>query len=165
MKNSQKKWLKALLFALAAIYALLIVFVPYFTLPATASAGVTSVYDHFVSMKGHVTGDVLFLILVVGILAGLYYFLIYRPKKVGKGKKAREISMARKVVWFAAIAYAVLLIAVPYVTLGATAAAWLVTVQDHFISVKDAIASDFTFLLFAGLLIGSGYYFLVHKPK
>lgn len=165
MKKTQKKWLLTALFALVALYVILIVAIPYFTLSASAGVTVTAIYDHFVMMKDYVTGDVLFLAIIAGVLVVTYYFLIYRPKRIGKSKKTREISNVRKVVWYAILLYGLLLIAIPYITLQPSAAAWLVTFQDHFVTVKNAIASDFSFLALTGGLLGIGYYFFVYKPK
>lgn len=165
MKKTQKKWLLSALFALIGLYIILIVAIPYFTLAASAGETLTAIYDHFVTMKGYVVGDVLFLAIIAGVLILTYYFMIYRPKRVGKGKQAKDISTGRTVVWYAILLYGLLLIAVPYITLQPDAAAWLVTFQDHFVTVKDAIASDFSFLALTGGLLGVGYYFFVYKPK
>lgn len=158
MKKSEKKSLLAGLFGLVAIYLLLVVFVPYST--------ATNVFvDHFTTVKSHIVSDVYFYGILIVILGLLYWFLIYRPKRVGKGRKAKDVSMARKVFFALVFVYAILLVVLPYVTLPATAAQTWVTVFDHFIAVKDAIISDFGFLLLAGGGLGAGYYFLVYKPK
>lgn len=165
MKKTQKKWLLSALFALLGLYIILIVAIPYFTLSGSAGATLTAIYDHFVEMKGYVVGDVLFLAIIAGVLILTYYFMIYRPKRVGKGMKAKDVSNIRKVVWYAILLYGLLLIAVPYITLAPAAQAWLVTFKDHFVTVKNAIASDFSFLALTGALLGAGYYFFVYKPK
>lgn len=165
MKKTQKKWLLSALFAVLGLYVILIIAIPYFTLAVSAGATVTAIYDHFVMMKSHLTGDVLFLAIVAGVLVGTYYFLVYKPKRVGKGKQAKDISNTRKIVFYAIVLYGLLLVAVPYIVLPVDAAAYLVTFQDHFIAVKDAIASDFSFLALSGGLLGAGYYFFVYKPK
>ena len=158
MKKSEKKSLLAVLFGLIFIYALLVVFVPH-------SSYSNAFTDHFVTVNNAVKGDVQFLGIVVGLVALLYYFLMYRPRKVGKGRKSVEISTARKVVFGLVVVYAILLIVLPYITLSGTAAAWLVTVWDHFIGLKNVITSDFSFLLLVSLVLGGLYYFFVYKPK
>ena len=165
MKKSQKKWTLTAVFALLAIYILAIVFVPRLTLAVDAGATVTAVYDHFVMMKDNLFGDATFLALVLGLLAALYWFLVYRPKSVKKGRGSKDISTVRKLVFVVALVYGLLLIIVPWITLPVDAAAGLVTFQTHFIDVKEIFVSDVSFLAISAAILGGGYYFLVYKPK
>lgn len=165
MKKSDKKSDLAVLFILLGLYLVLVVAIPYATLSLTAGATLTAIYDHFVSMKASLKGDVYFLAIVIGILVALYYFMIYRPKKVSRGKKAKEISLARKIGFGLVVAYGLLLIVLPYITLPVDAAAYLVSIWDHFQGVKDAIISDFSFLALSATALFGGYYFMVYKPK
>lgn len=165
MKKDEKKSILKVVFGLAGLYILLIVFVPYLTLSATAGSLVTSIYDHFAMMKTNLVGDVHFLLLVIGMLVALYYFMIYRPKHPGKGKRGQQITTARQWSFYALVAYGILLVIFPYITLAVTAQPWLVTIYDHFTAVKTAIASDFSFLALAAGLLYAGYYFMVYKPK
>lgn len=160
MKKKDKKTALSVLFALVGLYVILVIALPYVVLPATTAAWIVSIFDHFIAVKDAVTSDTTFLAIVIGALVALYYFLIYRPRKVSKGKK--EITTARKVVFGMIVVYGLLLIVIPFITYGA---AWFVTFQDHFVAVKDAIKSDIGFLALAGAVLFGGYYFLVYKPK
>lgn len=165
MKKREKKTLLAVLFGLVGLYLVLVVAVPYMTLSLTAGAILTAIYDHFVSMKSSLTGDVYFLAIVIGIIVTLYYFLVYKPKKVGKGRKAKEISLVRKISFGLIVTYGILLIALPYIVLPVGSATYMVSIWSHFQSVKDAITNDFSFLALAAAVLGGLYYFFVYKPK
>lgn len=160
MKKKDKKTALSVLFALVGLYVILVIALPYVVLPVTTAAWIVTFFDHFATVKDAVTSDTTFLAIVIGALVALYYFLIYRPRKVSKGKK--EITTARKVVFGMIVAYGLLLIVIPYI--GYTAV-WFETFQDHFIAVKDAIKSDIGFLALASAVLLGGYYFLVYKPK
>lgn len=154
-----------LVFSVLALYILAVFGIPHLTLAVDASATWTSIYNHFVDVKTAIAGDEYFILVVVGLLAALYYVMIYKPKKIGKGKKAQNISMTKKVVFVAAAVYGLLLIAIPFITVAVDAQAWLITFTDHFVSVKNAAMTDIAILILATSLIGSGYYFMVYKNK
>lgn len=160
MKKKDKKIALTVLFALIGLYVILVIALPYVTLPVTAAAWIVSIFDHFIAVKDAVTSDTTFLAIVIGVLVALYYFLLYRPRHVKKNKK--EVSTARKIGFVLVAIYALLLIVLPHITYTAT---WFVTFQDHFVAVKDAIKSDIGFLALAGSLLFGGYYFMVYKPK
>ena len=164
MKKGDKKKLLAGIFVLFGLYLILVVAIPYMTLSLTAGATLTAIYDHFVSMKANFTGDVYFLAIVIGVLVGLYYFLVYKPKKVGKGRQTKEISTARKFGFVLVLGYALLLVVLPYITLPVDSAAYLTSIWSHFQTVKDTITSDFAFLALSAAVLGGGYYFSVYKP-
>ena len=160
MKKKDKKIALTVLFALIGLYVILVIALPYVTLPVTAAAWIVSIFDHFIAVKDAATSDTTFLAIVIGALVALYYFLLYRPRHVKKNKK--KVSTARIYAFAAITVYGLLLIVLPFITYTGS---WFVTIQDHFVAVKDAIKSDIGFLALAGSLLFGGYYFMVYKPK
>jgi len=157
MSKSTKKSVLAVLCGLLALYILGVVFIP-------RSSYDNAFTQHFVSVYNAVQGDVFFILFMLVLTGGLYYFMIYKPKHPKKGK-SRDVSTARKVLFYAALVYIALLVIIPYITLPGTAAAWLVTFFDHFIMIKDVIMSDYALLTVLLLVLGAAYYFMVYKPK
>jgi cytochrome bd-type quinol oxidase subunit 2 len=160
VKKKDKKTALSVVFALVGLYVILVIALPYVVLPVTTAAWIVSIFDHFITVKNAVTSDTTFLAIVLGALVALYYILIYRPRHMKKNKK--EITTTRKFVFVLVALYALLLIVLPYITYTAT---WFVTIQDHFVAVKDAIKSDIGFLALAAAVLFGGYYFMVYKPK
>jgi len=66
---------RKVLFGLIAAYIVLLIAVPFFTLSDTASAGLTTFYDHFVTVKDIVSTDWAFLAGFALILFGIYWLL------------------------------------------------------------------------------------------
>ena len=165
MKSKAQKILLSIVFILAGIYIVALVFVPYATPAVTTAAWIMSVYDHFVSVNAAVRGDAYFYLILIGVLVALYYYLIYKPMHVkGKKSKVQAVSTARLLVFSAVVVYGLLLIILPYITLPVSAVA-LQPFFDHFSTVKNAIMDDYMFLALTLGALGLGYYFMVYKPK
>ena len=165
MKSKAQKILLSIVFILAGIYIVALVFVPYATPAVTTAAWIMSIYDHFVSVNAAVRGDAYFYLILIGVLVALYYYLIYKPMHVkGKKSKVQAVSTARLLVFSAVVVYGLLLIILPYITLPVSAAA-LQPFFDHFSTVKNAIMDDYMFLALTLGALGLGYYFMVYKPK
>jgi len=152
-----------ILFALVALYVILVIAIPHIVLPVTAAAWLVTVHGHFVDVKSAVQSDAAFFGIIAGVIVAFYYFLVYKPK-IKAGRNAKPMSTGLKVVFAALLIYAALLVIIPYITSNSTVAAWI-TFQTHFVDVKRVIISDAGFLAIAVGLIGGLYYFSVYRPK
>jgi hypothetical protein len=165
MNQKQKLKLFKILAAVLGLFVVMVYAVPMITLSATAAAWLVEFQNFFVDIKDVVTGNFFYvvLLLVAAVLSAFY--LWYKPKKAGKGKKAKEITTARKVVLGVILVAIVIALIVPFVTLQATAAAWLVDFQGYMIDFKDTLTTDFNILALAIGVLWIIYHFFVHDPK
>jgi len=163
MKKQGKKNVLLVLFGAIMLYIGAVYFVGRYTLPVTASAWVTSIYDHFLSVHNAIKSDVLFYLVIIGVNFAVYYFMWYRPRKAKKNKL--EITTARKIFFLAVGLYSILLIVIPQLTVSATASDLWINFVDHFVSVKGAITSDFNFIALILVALFGLYRFMVHNPK
>ncbi len=79
-RNKQVSDGRKVLFGIIAIYIIMLIAVPFFTLSDTASAGLTTFYDHFVTVKGIISTDWAFLAVFALILFGIYWLLTRKKK-------------------------------------------------------------------------------------
>lgn len=163
-KNQKMKLFKLLAVALG-LFIVLIYAIPMITLSATAAAWLVSFKDFFVDIKAIVTGNFFYVVLLVAAAVLSFYYLWYKPRKIGNGKKAKEISTARKVALVVILAAVVIALIVPFVTLQATAAAWLVDFQGYLIDFKTTLTSDFNILALGIGVLWVLYHFFFHDPK
>ena len=165
MNKVQKVKLFKVLAAVLGLFVIMIYVIPLITLPATAAAWLVSFKDFFVDIKNIVTGNFFYVVLLIAAAVLAVFYLWYKPKKVAGGKKAKEISTARKVALLIILAVIVIALIVPFVTLQATAAAWLVDAQGYLIDFKTTLTSDFNILALGIGVLWVIYHFMVHDPK
>lgn len=165
MNKNQKIKLFKVLAAVLGLFVIMIYAIPMITLPATASAGLVAFKDFFVDIKDVVTGNFFYVVLLLAAAVIAVVYLWYKPKKIGKGKKASEISTARKVSLVVILVAILIALIVPFVTLQATAAAWLVDVQGYLIDFKNTLTTDFNILALGLGVLWVIYHFMIHDPK
>lgn len=165
MSKVQKIKLFKILAVVIGLFVIAIYAIPAITLSATAAAWLVSVQDFFVEIKDVITGNFFYVILMLGVAVLAVVYLWYKPKYAGKGKKAREITTARKVSLVVILVAIAICLIVPFVTLGATPAAWLVDVQGYLIDFRDTLTTDFNIIALSVAVLWVLYHFLVHDPK
>lgn len=165
MNKNQKIKLFKVLAGILALFVVMIYVVPMITLQATAAAWLVNFKAFFVDIKEVITGNFFYVVLMLAVAVISVVYLWYKPKKVGKGKKVREISTARKVVLGVILVAVALLLIIPFVTLQTTAAAWLVSFQGHLITFKNTLTTDFNILALSIGVLWLLYHALIHDPK
>jgi|GEM_PF-3247281 len=165
MNKNQKIRLFKVLAAVLGLFVLMIYVVPMINLPVTASAGLVAFQDFFVDIKDVVTGNFFYVVLLLAVLVIAVVYLWYKPKKLGKGKKAQEISTARKVALVVILTAVLIALIVPFLTLPVTSGAWLIDLQGYLITFKDTLTTDFNIIALSLGVLWILYHFLVHDPK
>lgn len=79
-KNKEISTIRVAAFLIVVGYAILLVVLPYLTVAVTAPAYWITIVDHFILVKDVIQSDFVFLVLAAGLMSGLYYFLVYKPK-------------------------------------------------------------------------------------
>lgn len=165
MSKIQKMKLFKVLAGILALFVVMIYVVPMITLQATAAAWLVDFKGFFVDVKNIITGNFFYIVLLLVVAVISVIYLWYKPRKVGQGKKAKEISTARKVTLGVILVGIALLLIVPFITLQASTAAWMVDFQNHLITFKNTLTSDFNILVLAIGLLWVIYHFMIHDPK
>ena len=75
-----KKNLLIVLFAVVAIFVLMILIVPQIPIDAESSQSLIDFVTWFVDLKTHFESNVSLYALVLAVLGSGYYFLVYKPK-------------------------------------------------------------------------------------
>ena len=165
MSKIQKIKLFKIMAAVLGLFVVAIYAIPMITLSATAAAWLVSFQDFFVKIKDVVTGNFFYVVLMCSVAVLAVVYLWYKPKYAGKGKKAKEITTTRKVVLAVILVAIGIALIVPFITLGATAAAWLVDVQGYLITFRNTLTTDFNIIVLSLGLLWVMYHFMVHDPK
>lgn len=165
MSKVQKIKLFKILAAVLGLFVIAIYAIPAITLSLTAAAWLVSVQNFFVDIKDVITGNFFYVMLMLAVAVLAVVYLWYKPKYAGKGKKAQDITTARKVSLVVILVAIAICLIVPFVTLDLTAAAWLVDVQGYLIDFRNTLTTDFNIIVLSLGVLWVLYHFLVHDPK